>query len=148
MTRESLAKSGLDKRSVTWYDDWARLVSPLRGPASAVRDAGGKRPRKRSFFLPFFGVNVRGFSRFISGPFQGQNPVTPRVFSRSRQTQNCKLDIIPLFPRRQSTAHNGGQIIGPTTQAAAPDKPHQNVPYLPLNATKPLLFCCVRFVQV
>lgn len=92
---------------------WCR---PFGGLLRQSVTLGGKDRECGLFFLPFFGVNVRGFSRFISGPFQGQNPVTPRVFSRSRQTQNCKLDIIPLFPRRQSTAHNGGQIIGPTTQ--------------------------------
>lgn len=54
----------------------------------------------RAFLLPFFGGNAAHFSRVTFAPYGNKKPHPKQIFSRSRQTQNCKLDLGSLLARR------------------------------------------------
>ena len=56
---------------------------------------------KPSFFLPFFGENAAHFPRITFAPSGIKKPHPKQIFLRSRQTQNCKLDLGSLLAQRQ-----------------------------------------------
>lgn len=97
-----------------------------------------------SFFLPFSGDNAAHFSRVTFAPSRGQNPASPADFFRiGDKPKIVNLTLLHYFRGGKPTANNG-ENHRPNPHNRRADKPHRNIPYLPLNATKPLLFCCVR----
>ena len=101
----------------------------------------------RAFFLPFSGDNAAHFSRVTFAPSRGQNPASPADFFRiGDKPKIVNLTLLHYFRGGKPTA-DSGENHRPDPHNRRADKPHRNIPYLPLNATKPLLFCCVRFLS-